>query len=119
MNNFFCKFTTVFYRLLPLVIIGYCCVGCPFTDFSRAHARFSTFHPAPGQFAQKPISRDFSCSRHLSRRFRLNSRIFFQNFLYGTFLISPVFESRNPFFFQAKDKKSMDSLLLRYFIKTV
>ena len=29
-------------------------VGCPFTDFSRAHARFLTFCPASGRVAQKP-----------------------------------------------------------------
>ena len=33
-------------------------VGCPFTDFSRAHARFSTFPgPGLGRVAQKPIFR--------------------------------------------------------------
>ena len=44
-------------------------VGCPFTDFSRAHARFLTFCPASGRVAQKPIFQDFSRSRQISRIF--------------------------------------------------
>ena len=30
-------------------------IGSPFTDFSPAHARISTFRPASGRVAQKPI----------------------------------------------------------------